>query len=129
MYTYAAMRIGAGAQVSSADVLAPRVSGQLRKWHKGLDFCREVCEYKGMEKALISRNQRRLLDGLCDRWHFDQQVDLAQEIWPENYNYIRKSYTRLQNLGFIEWVSQEQTSYEPRWWVTEKGVRYLLDSK
>jgi hypothetical protein len=82
-----------------------------------------------MEKALISRNQRRLLDGLCDRWHFDQQVDLAQEIWPENYSYIRRSFSRLQNLGFTEWVSQEQTSYEPRWWVTEKGVRYLLDSK
>ncbi len=82
-----------------------------------------------MEKALISRNQRRLLDGLCDRWQFDQQVDLAQSIWPQNYSYIRRSFSRLQNLGFTEWVSQNQTSYEPRWWVTEKGVRYLLDSK
>jgi hypothetical protein len=79
-------------------------------------------------KALITRNQRRFLDGLCDRWQFDQQVDWSQEIWPENYSYIRKSYSRLQNLGFIEWVSQDQTSYEPRWWVTEKGVRYLLDT-
>ncbi len=82
-----------------------------------------------MKKAPISRNQRRLLDGLCDRWQFDQQVDLAQEIWPQNYSYIRRSFSRLQNLGFTEWVSQDQTSYEPRWWVTEKGVRYLLDSK
>ncbi len=82
-----------------------------------------------MEKALISRNQRRLLDGLCDCWKFDQQVDLAQEIWPGNYNYVRRSFSRLQNLDFIEWISREQTSYEPRWFVTEKGVRYLLDSK
>jgi hypothetical protein len=80
-------------------------------------------------KQPISRNQRRLLDGLCDRWDFTQQVELAQEIWPQNYSYIRKCYSRLQNLGFLEWVSQDQTSYEPRWWVTEKGVRYLLDSK
>ncbi len=81
-----------------------------------------------MKKALITRNQRRFLDGLCERWTFDQQVDWSQEIWPGNYSYIRKSYSRLQNLGFLEWISQEQTSYEPRWWVTEKGVRYLLDN-
>ena len=80
-------------------------------------------------KALISRNQRKLLDGLCDRWHFDQQVELAQSIWPNNYAYIRKSFSRLQNLGFLEWISQDQTSYEPRWWVTDSGVRYILDSK
>lgn len=82
-----------------------------------------------MEKALISRNQRKLLDGLCDRWNLDQQVDLAESIWPDNYSYIRKSFSRLQNLGLIEWVSQDQTSYEPRWFVCEKGVRYLLDTK
>lgn len=80
-------------------------------------------------KSLITRNQRRFLDGLCERWTFNQQVDWSQEIWPNNFRYIRKSYSRLQNLGFIEWVSQEQTSYEPRWWVTEKGVRYLLDNE
>jgi DNA-binding PadR family transcriptional regulator len=80
-------------------------------------------------KSLITRNQRRLLDGLCDRWEFTQQVELAQEIWPANYGYIRKSLSRLQNLQFIEWVSQDQTSYEPRWFATEKGVRYLLDSE
>jgi hypothetical protein len=79
-------------------------------------------------KATLTRNQRRFLDGLCDRWHFDQQVELAFEIWPENYAYVRKSFSRLQNLGFIEWISQEQTSYEPRWFTTEKGVRYLLDT-
>jgi hypothetical protein len=80
-------------------------------------------------RALITRNQRRLLDGLCERWTFEQQVDLSAEIWPENYAYIRKSYSRLQNLGFIEWVRQEETMYEPRWTVTEKGVRYLLDNE
>ena len=79
-------------------------------------------------KATLTRNQRRFLDGLNDRWHFDQQVEWAQEIWPENYSYIRKSFSRLQNLGFIEWISQDQTCFEPRWWVTEKGVRYLLDT-
>ena len=80
-------------------------------------------------KSLITRNQRALLNGLCDRWEFTQQVELAQEIWPQNYSYIRKSFSRLQNLGLIEWVSQDQTSYEPRWWVNEAGVRYILDSK
>jgi len=80
-------------------------------------------------KALISRKQRALLDGLCEVWHFEQQVALAQELWPENYSYIRKSFSRLQNLGFIEWVSQDQTSYEPRWWVCEAGVRYIIDTK
>jgi hypothetical protein len=80
-------------------------------------------------KSLITRNQLRLLDGLCEVWNFDQQVELAQEIWPANYSYIRKSFSRLQNLGLIEWVSQDQTSYEPRWWVNEAGVRFILDSK
>ena len=82
-----------------------------------------------MTRTPITYNQRRLLDGLCDRWEFTQQVALAQDLWPANYPYIRKSFSRLQNLGFLEWVSQEQTSYEPRWWVTERGVRYLLDTK
>jgi DNA-binding PadR family transcriptional regulator len=81
-----------------------------------------------MKNTTITPNQRRLLDGLCDRWDFDQQVELSQEIWPGKYGYIRKSLSRLQNLGFLEWVSQNQTSYEPRWFVTEKGVRYLLDN-
>ncbi len=79
-------------------------------------------------KEKITANQRKLLDGLCDVWEFSQQVELAQSIWPENYGYIRKSFSRLQNLGFIEWVSQEQTSYEPRWFATEKGVRYVVDT-
>ena len=102
---------------------------QCYKWHKPLDFGREVCDYKGMKKATLTSNQRRLLDGLNDRSEFTQQVELAQSIWPENYDYIRRSFSRLQNLGFIEWVSQEQTSYEPRWFVCEAGVRYLLDNK
>jgi hypothetical protein len=80
-------------------------------------------------KPLISRKQRALLDGLCEVWDFDQQVALAQDLWPQNYSHIRKSFSRLQNLQFIEWVSQEQTSYEPRWFATEAGVRYIIDSK
>lgn len=82
-----------------------------------------------MKKALITRNQRRLLDGLCDRWQFDQQVELAGDIWGTKHKEIRRSYSRLQNLGFISWVSQSETSYEPRWFVEEKGVRYLLDNE
>jgi hypothetical protein len=80
-------------------------------------------------KSLITRNQRKLLDGLCDRWTFDQQVELANDIWGDKYGEIRRSFSRLQNLQFIEWISQDQTSYEPRWWVNEAGVRYILDSK
>ena len=86
------------------------------------------CHYTCMRKV-ITRNQRRLLDGLCDRWAFEQQVELAGEIWPFKSKEIRRSFSRLQNLGFIDWVPQEQTSYEPRWFVTEKGVRYLLDNE
>ena len=83
-----------------------------------------------MEKApRITRNQRRLLDGLCDRWEFTQQVDLAGEIWGTKHREIRRSFSRLQNLGFITWISEHETSYEPRWFVEEKGVRYLLNSK
>lgn len=81
-----------------------------------------------MRKA-ITRNQRRLLDGLCDRWTFEQQIDLSGEIWPTQFKEIRRSYSRLQNLGFITWVSENETSYGARWWVTEKGVRYLLDNE
>ena len=82
-----------------------------------------------MEKApRITRNQRRLLDGLCDRWQFDQQVELAGDIWGDKHKEIRRSFSRLQNLGFISWVSQSETSYEPRWFVEEKGVRFLLDN-
>jgi hypothetical protein len=82
-----------------------------------------------MIRALITPNQLRLLSGLCDRWEFTQQVELAQEIWPGNYSYIRKSYSRLQNLGFIKWATQSETMYEPRWYVTESGVRYALDNE
>ena len=82
-----------------------------------------------MEKApRITKNQRKLLDGLCDRWEFTQQVDLAGEIWDTKHKEIRRSFSRLSNLGLIEWVPQEQTSYEQRWFVTEKGVRFLLDN-
>ncbi len=81
-----------------------------------------------MTRALITCKQRQLLDALCDTPNFDDQVQLTQEIWPGNYSYIRKSFSRLNNLGFIEWVPQEQTSYEPRWTVTERGVRYILDT-
>jgi hypothetical protein len=81
-----------------------------------------------MTKAPITRNQRRFLDELCNCWSFDQQVELSQEIWPGNYNYIRKSFSRLQHLQFIDWISQEQTIYEARWFVTEKGLRYLIDN-
>ena len=81
-----------------------------------------------MRKA-ITRNQRKLLDGLCDCWAFEQQVELAGEIWPTQFREIRRSFSRLQNLGFTEWVPDGETSYGARWWVTEKGVRYLLDSK
>jgi hypothetical protein len=79
-------------------------------------------------KGMITRNQRKLLDQFCEVWDFDQQVEVTQEIWPGKHNYIRRSLSRLQNLKFIEWVSQDQTSYECRWFVTEKGVRYLLDN-
>lgn len=88
-----------------------------------------LCDYTIMNKAPhITRNQRRLLDGLCDRWSFEQQVDLAGDIWGAKFKEIRRSFSRLQNLGFTEWISQDQTSYEPRWFVTEKGVRFLLDN-
>ena len=88
-----------------------------------------MCDYKDMEKApRITKNQRKLLNGLCDRWEFTQQVDLAGEIWPTQFKEIRRSFSRLSNLGLIEWVPQEQTSYEQRWFVTEKGIRFLLDN-
>jgi hypothetical protein len=102
-------------------------------WQSGttpLVVSAKTCHTNSMKnKQPISRNQRALLDGLCEVWDFDNQVAVAQELWPQNYSYIRKSFSRLQNLGFIEWISQEQTSYEPRWWVTEAGVRYIIDSK
>jgi hypothetical protein len=88
-----------------------------------------LCDYTIMNKApRITRNQRRLLDGLCDRWTFEQQVELSGKIWPDKFKEIRRSYSRLQNLGFIEWVSKDQTSFGARWFVTEKGVRFLIDS-
>ena len=78
-----------------------------------------------MTKSLITRNQRRLLDGLCDFTEFNDQVILANNIWPTKYSYIRKSLSRLANLGFIKWISQEETSYEPRWAITDAGLSYL----
>lgn len=83
-----------------------------------------------MEKApRITRNQRKLLDGLCDCWTFEQQVELAGEIWPTQFKEIRRSFSRLHNLGLIEWVSESETSFGARWWVPEKGVRFLLDNE
>jgi hypothetical protein len=81
-----------------------------------------------MRKALITRNQRRLLDGLNDCWTFEQQVDLAGEIWGDKHKEIRRSFSRLQNLELIEWISDDESAYGKRWWVPEKGVRYLLDN-
>jgi hypothetical protein len=83
-----------------------------------------------MEKTPhITRNQKRLLCGLCDCWTFEQQVALAGEIWPDKFREIRRSFSRLHNLGFISWVPESETSFEPRWFVEEKGVRFLLDGK
>jgi hypothetical protein len=78
-----------------------------------------------MTKSLITRNQRRLLDGLCDFTEFNDQVTLASNIWPANYSYMRKCWSRLANLGFIKWVTQEGTAFEPRWAITEAGLSYL----
>lgn len=78
-----------------------------------------------MEKAPITRNQRRLLDAICDSTSFEDQVTASGEIWPTQFKEIRRSYSRLSNLGFIEWIPQEETCFEPRWAITEKGVRYL----
>lgn len=79
-------------------------------------------------KPLITRNQRRLLDGLCDCWTFEQQVTLAGELWPYKFNYMRKCWSRLANLGFVEWISQDDTIYEPRWAITEAGLQYLAET-
>lgn len=78
-----------------------------------------------MTKSLITRNQRRLLDGVCDYTTFEDQVKLAGEIWPYKFNYMRKCWSRLQNLGFIEWINQGETYYECRWTITLKGLDYL----
>lgn len=81
-----------------------------------------------MSKTLITRNQRRLLDGLCDCPEFNDQVTLAGEIWPYKFNYMRKCWSRLQNLGFIEWISQGETYYECRWAITDAGLQYLSET-
>ena len=78
-----------------------------------------------MEKAPITRNQRRLLDAICDSAGFEEQVTAAAEIWPTQFREIRRSFSRLSNLGFTEWVPQEETCFEARWAITEKGVRFL----
>ena len=81
-----------------------------------------------MKKTPLTRNQRRLLDGICDRKTFEDQVQFASEIWPYNFKYIRNCHSRLQNLGFIQWIPQEDTIFEPRWMVTETGIRYLTET-
>jgi len=78
-----------------------------------------------MKKTPITSNQRRLLDAICDSMTFEDQVTAAGEIWPTQFREIRRSFSRLSNLGFTEWVPQAETSFEARWAITEKGVRYL----
>jgi hypothetical protein len=80
-----------------------------------------------MKKTPLTRNQHRLLDGICNRTTFEEQVQLASELWPYKFRYIQKCYSRLQNLGFIQWVPQPDTIYKPRWVVTESGIRYLTE--
>jgi len=81
-----------------------------------------------MEKAPITRNQRRLLDAICDSQDFSEQVTASEEIWGCKFKEIRRSFSRLSNLAFIEWIPQEETCFEPRWAITEKGVRYLTET-
>ena len=117
-----------GARVSSTHILAARVPGQSANCPLPVDFALEIRDHRGMKKLHITRNQRRLLDGLCSRWSFEQQVELAGEIWDTKFKEIRRSFSRLNNLGFTEWIPESETSFGARWFVTEKGVRFLLDS-
>ena len=76
-------------------------------------------------KKEISPKQRQLLEDICEGATFDEQVTAASELWPNKFLHIRRSFSRLSNVGFIEWVSDNETIYEARWAITTEGVRYL----
>lgn len=84
-----------------------------------------MCNDTIMKKEPISPKQRELLTVICDGATFDEQVTAAAELWPNKFMHMRRSFSRLDNLGFIEWVTSNQTIYEARWAITTEGVRYL----
>ena len=81
--------------------------------------------YSRNMKKEISPKQRQLLEIICDGATFDEQVTAASNLWPNKFLHMRRSLSRLNNLGFIEWMSDNETIYEARWAITTEGVRYL----
>ena len=81
--------------------------------------------YSRYMKNEISRKQRQLLETICDGATFEEQVTAASDLWPNKFLHMRRSFSRLNNVGFIEWVSDNKTIYEARWAITTEGVRYL----
>jgi hypothetical protein len=77
-------------------------------------------------KNKISPKQYQLLEAICDAASFDEQATAANDLWPNKFKHIRRSFSRLNNLGFIEWLSDNETIYEARWAITTEGVRYLI---
>ena len=81
-----------------------------------------------MTANVITRNQRRLLRGVYDLPTLSEQANLAGEIWPYKFGYMRKSWSRLQNLGFIEWISQGESYEDCYWQITDEGIKYLAQT-
>jgi hypothetical protein len=79
-------------------------------------------------KKEISPKQRQLLEAICDGATFDEQVTTASDLWPNKFTHIRRSFSRLNNVGFIEWTASSETLYEVRWAITTEGVRYLTET-
>jgi hypothetical protein len=73
----------------------------------------------------ISPKQRQLLETICDGATFDEQVTAASNLWPHNFLHMRRSLSRLNNLGFIEWLPDNEAPFGKSWAVTTEGVRYL----
>ena len=73
----------------------------------------------------LTKPQLKALDALATFTELDLQVASLYTLWP-THQLRQNKLAELDDAGLIEWIPDNQTSFGPRWWVTEAGIQALV---